>query len=449
MRKPLQKKNDSLPSKSIGLFDFLVALIDDLKNINVRFKSLKKSDVGLFEINRIQKEIDKLSIVANQTDNGIMICDHSGKIEWINAGMTRLLGYNLDEVIGIGPTLQDVSGNADITAIVSKCLSTRHSVIYETLNKTKSGEVVWVQSTLTPVIENNCIKSLVLIDTDITERKKFESELQEKNKNFTDSVNYAKRIQTAVLPTSENILQSLPESFVFYRPKDIVSGDFYGFTKKNGKIIFAVGDCTGHGVPGAFMSMIGINILNHLTMGKGITNPAEILNGLHNRIRRALKQDISVENAKDGMDMGIIAIDLAKGVLEFAGAMRPLYIIRKDVVHSAQEGLNNSPENLVEEIKGNKHSIGGAIIADREHVFTNHVIKINKGDTVYMFSDGYVDQFGGEKEKKFLTSRFKEMLCNINHLSMPEQEIVISNTMIQWQGNIEQVDDILIVGIRI
>ncbi len=414
MRIPLLKKNISLPTKGIRLLDFLIAFFGDLKNINIRFSTLKKSNITLIEINRIQKEIDKLSVVANQSDNGIMTCDHSGTIEWINAGMIRLFGYSLEEVKQIGLTLQEFSGHADIVNIVDKCLSTKHSVIYETLNKTKSGDMVWVQSTLTPVVVNNEVKSLVLIDTDITERKKIERELRVKNKSFTDSVNYAKRIQKAVMPTIDNILQSLPESFVFYKPKDIVSGDFYGFTKKNGKIIFAVGDCTGHGVPGAFMSMIGINILNHLTIGKGITNPAEILNGLHNRIRKALKQDLSVENAKDGMDMALISIDFAREELEFAGAMRPLYIVRKNELFTSAPNLCDSGENFVEEIKGNKYSIGGGIVSNREHAFTNHRVKINKGDTLYMFSDGYVDQFGGEKEKKFLTYRLKELLCKIN-----------------------------------
>jgi PAS domain S-box-containing protein len=388
---------------------------------------------------KLKSDFEKFSIIASKTDNGILICDPTGRIEWSNEGMTRLLGYELNEILSLGSTLQEVSSNPDIVNIIESVHKTRHSTNYESLNKRKDGSDIWLQSSLTPIIENDEIKNLILIITNIHERKYIENQLRQKNKDFTDSVNYAKRIQKAVFPLMENILRSLPDSFILFRPKDIVSGDFYGFTKKEGKIILAVGDCTGHGVPGAFMSMIGLNILNHLVMGKSITVPAQILNGLHVRIRKALKQDSSLNT--DGMDIAIIAIDQAKSEIEFAGAIRSLYLVKKTTNDA------NSKFQL-EEIKGNKHSIGGKLI-EREHVFLNHRIKYNKGDTLYMFTDGYSDQFGGPAGKKFLVRRLKEKLLSIQHLDMPAQETFLSETLESWKGNNEQVDDILVVGIKL
>lgn len=263
-------------------------------------------------------------------------------------------------------------------------------------------------------------------------------ELDEKNKDITDSINYARRIQDAILVPREEIESSLADFFIYYRPKDIVSGDFYYYShSKNdpSKIIIAAVDCTGHGVPGAFMSMIGNGILTQLIAEKNIIQPSEILNGLHEGIRNALKQNTSKVETNDGMDIAICTFNSQQRELQFAGALRNLYII-------------NDKMSDITEIKGDKQSIGGAQYKSVK-TFTNHVINLNKGDSFYIFSDGYADQFGGPRNKKFMSKNFEKLLVSINHLSMKEQERAINENFETWRGNAEQVDDVLVIGIRV
>lgn len=257
-------------------------------------------------------------------------------------------------------------------------------------------------------------------------------EIEVKNKDITDSINYSKRIQEATLPPKELKYKLFPDAFVLFRPKDIVSGDFYWYAEKDGKRLIAACDCTGHGVPGALMSMIGNNILNQIVNEKGITSAAGILNHLHMEIRKALKQQEQVEN-RDGMDIAL-AIFNSDNDICFAGAQRPLWILRKDA------------EN-VEEIRGNKFSIGG-LQTEEDRKFTEHRIILEKGDSVYLFSDGYVDQFGGKDGKKFMTKNFRQLLMSIHNEPMARQELVIEGTMNKWMDKREQVDDILVIGVR-
>ena len=257
-------------------------------------------------------------------------------------------------------------------------------------------------------------------------------EIRLKNKDITDSIEYAKRIQTAILPLEENIKKYLPESFIFYRPRDIVSGDFYWFAYKNEKIIIAAIDCTGHGVPGAFMSMIGAEILNTIVISQGITDAAEILNLKNKYIRSALKQDTS--DNQDGMDMALCIIDKKKGVLEFAGAKNPLIYITKD--------------GQLHKIRGDRQSIGGfqytKIVS-----FKKHIIKIDTPMYFYIFSDGYQDQFGGPDRQKFMVRNFEKLLASIYHLSMDEQKRILTETLEAWMSDLSQTDDILVIGFKL
>jgi serine phosphatase RsbU (regulator of sigma subunit) len=270
-----------------------------------------------------------------------------------------------------------------------------------------------------------------LIKQQKEEVEKQKALVDEKNKNITDSINYARNIQQAILPYEERIKNFLPEFFVFYQPKDIVSGDFYWFNEKNGKIFLAVVDCTGHGVPGAFMSMIGSAVLNHLVIEKQITDPDHILNEMHKDVRLALKQ--SESNNRDGMDLGIVVIDNATRTMQFAGANMPLYLVEN---------------NEFKIIKGNKFSVGG-LQTETERVFTKHIIDFKNPLKFYLSSDGYQDQFGGEQGKKFKTSRFKELLNTIHSQSIPEQSKNIMQTFHNWKGYLEQVDDVCVIGVNI
>lgn len=257
-------------------------------------------------------------------------------------------------------------------------------------------------------------------------------ELAQKNKDITSSIQYAKRIQLAILPPLEQIFKHFPESFILYKPKDIVSGDFYWFGVKNGKKIIAAVDCTGHGVPGAFMSMIGHNLLNQIISENGITQPDEILNALHRGVQAALKQGTNVVDTSDGMDVAICCIDMKTNELQYAGAYRPLFIVNG---------------TKFEKIEADKNPIGGSQL-DAERKFTAHTVKINKGDTFYMASDGYADQFGGEKGKKFMVKRFNELLLAMQSQSMEEQCQTLDKTFENWRGSYQQIDDILVIGLR-
>jgi len=256
-------------------------------------------------------------------------------------------------------------------------------------------------------------------------------EIEQKNRDITDNLNYAKRIQSAILPDIRLIYRALQDSFIIYRPKDIVSGDFYSFSQKDGNVIIAAADCTGHGVTGAFMSMIGSSLLNQIVNERGVTQPARILNYLNTGITEALKQ--SETEVNDGMDIALCNFDLSDGSVQFAGANRPLWIIRDGELKS---------------VKPDKMAIGG-FRAALDPEFSNHQIKIRKGDCIYLFTDGFADQFGGPAGKKMLSKRFRELLISFGDSSMREQEKKLNQFFEQWKGGIEQVDDVLVIGIRI
>lgn len=264
------------------------------------------------------------------------------------------------------------------------------------------------------------------------EISKQKEKIEAQNQDITDSIRYAKRIQQAILPNDHLINQAFPESFILYEPKDIVSGDFYWFGNKNDTAMIAAVDCTGHGVPGAFMSMIGYNLLNQIINENGITKPAEVLDKLHNGVRKALKQDEEDAETRDGMDLALCSINVKSKKIEYAGAYRPLYLLR---------------DGEIIETKGDKFPIGGQQIKHKGN-FTNHEIKVKKDDIVYIFTDGYADQFGGENTKKFMTKRFKEILLQIRNMTMKEQEAFLRKTINEWRGNIRQIDDILVIGLR-
>lgn len=262
------------------------------------------------------------------------------------------------------------------------------------------------------------------------ELKKAYEEIEEKNKNIVDSINYAKRIQQAILPSENDIKRSLPESFVLYMPKDVVSGDFYWVITKGPKTFFAAVDCTGHGVPGAFMSMIGNTLLNEIVNDRMISTPGVILDLLREGIIKSLKQTGSSGENQDGMD---IALCLLEGnTLQYAGANNPLWIINKD-------GFK--------EIKADKQPIG--IYYGESKSYTNHTMELDKGDCIYIFTDGYADQVGGEKEKKFKYKQLQELILTNCIVGMEQQKETYLNAINNWKGNLEQVDDILLMGVKV
>lgn len=257
--------------------------------------------------------------------------------------------------------------------------------------------------------------------------------IEEKNKHITDSIIYAKRIQQAILPPEEVFIQYLKNSFVLYKPKDIVSGDFYWIERKENKILFAVVDCTGHGVPGAFMSIIGYNGLNQIVNEYNITQPAEILNQLNKIISNTLKQREDESKIRDGMDMSVCCIDLANNTLEYAGANNPIFIVRNQKVI---------------EVKADKHPIGN-FVGETEFKFTNKDLKLFPDDRLYLFSDGYADQFGGPRGKKLKYNQFRDLLLEHHNKPMKTQKELLDFMFEEWRGDLEQIDDVCLIGVRI
>jgi serine phosphatase RsbU (regulator of sigma subunit)/HAMP domain-containing protein len=256
--------------------------------------------------------------------------------------------------------------------------------------------------------------------------------LEELYKDVTDSIRYAKRLQDSILPPERFIRQILPESFVLFKPKDIVSGDFYWFEKSGDRILFAAVDCTGHGVPGAFMSLVGANALNQSVREHGITKPSLILDDLNRLLSEALNKGQENNSVRDGMDLALCAIDPQAKTIEFSGANNPMYLIRNG------ELLQTKPD---------KFSIGGIEQGNRK--FTNHSLQLQEGDVIYVFSDGYADQFGGSKGKKFMYKQFKDVLMNIAKLPMAKQRDELDRVIESWKGHYEQIDDILVIGVKI
>lgn len=277
------------------------------------------------------------------------------------------------------------------------------------------------------------VRNILRKETLMIKSIKAKSDLLEiKNKDIIDSINYAQSIQKAVFPSLYKIEKHFPESFVYYEPKDIVSGDFYWQTHIKDKVLLAVADCTGHGVPGAFMSLISKIKLDEAVFKKELTNPAEILNELDHLITEALFNEGLDKQIRDGMDIALISIDKAEMKLEYAGAFRPLKLIRnKEII----------------DFKGTPESIGGEKVENKN--FECHCIDLQKGDSLYLFSDGYPDQFGGPKNKKFMMGRFNKLLLSVQDLPMKDQCPKLKETFNNWKGNSEQIDDVMVMGIRL
>ncbi|MBP7809166.1 MAG: SpoIIE family protein phosphatase [Bacteroidia bacterium] len=270
------------------------------------------------------------------------------------------------------------------------------------------------------------LKTRKQADKQIREQKE---QIENKNKEVTDSINYAQRIQKAILPSHRLVESYLPKSFVVYLPKDIVSGDFYWVEKKGNKVFFAVADCTGHGVPGAMMSVIGQNAINRVINEFGITKPSEILDKLTVLVEEAFSK--SGSDVRDGMDICLCSLDTTTNKLEYSGANNPVYI------YSGNE---------LKEIKATKQPIGRF---ESKINFVNHEVQLNLGDAVYLFTDGIADQFGGPEGKKYKYKRVKELLLQNNSKSHSEQKNNIITEFVKWKGQNEQIDDVCLMGIKI
>ena len=257
-------------------------------------------------------------------------------------------------------------------------------------------------------------------------------QIEQQSRNITDSIHYASRIQTALMLPSEELDRLLPSHFILNKPKDIVSGDYYWVSHKDNRIIVAVADCTGHGVPGAFMSIMGINLLNEIVSKTETLRANEVLNELRDHLIKSLGQTGHRYEAKDGMEMALCVVDMESKQLQFSGAFRPMYLLRN--------------EELIE-TKGDRMPIG--IYNEEEVSFTNKEIQVRDNDVFYLFTDGYVDQIGGPNKKTFKSKNFKQLLKDIHQRPLKEQKSILEKEHKTWRSDMEQIDDIMIMGVKL
>jgi ligand-binding sensor domain-containing protein/serine phosphatase RsbU (regulator of sigma subunit) len=325
-----------------------------------------------------------------------------------------------------------IAGAVAFYTIRVRAIQRRNEVLKKMVDE-QTAEIRQQKDILAEQSENIKLKNVELEQKNIliTASNEQMSKLLE---NIESSIRYAKRIQDALLPNHERMSHALQEYFILYKPRDIVSGDFYWFVEHNGKIALAAADCTGHGVPGAFMSMIGHALLTEIVIEKNVMEPDKILNHLHTGIRRALRQDEG--DSRDGMDIALCVIDRKSKTVEYAGAMNPLCIVRN---------------GQLEELKATRSPIGGSQKDDEERVFLKHSLEFDPHHPImlYVYSDGYQDQFGGKEGRKFMSRRFKDLLVHISMKPVAEQRKILDDTIEAWKGNTKQIDDILVMGVRL
>lgn len=369
----------------------------------------------------------------------IVVVNQQGKVEYVSPSTKRMLGFEPEQLLGEGwwdLTRIDILEREAVKELTMQQLqqnSMVESLPYERLLKTATGGDKWILWNTSKGPSN----TLIGIGHDITDRKKAEQkliekhkELEQQNKDMLDSIQYASRIQEAILPDIEKIKNAFSDAFVLYQPKDVVSGDYYFFYQRGSKSFVAAVDCTGHGVPGALMSIIANGILKEVIVKKGITEPSEILYALDEELFAALNK--KGEITSDGMDVALAVFDSENNSVRYSGAFRPMILLR---------------DNELIEFEANRYPIG--FYADVEKIFVSKEIELKKEDTFYFFTDGYCDQFGGELKKKFNKKRFKELLLSLQGMEMKEQHSFLQYALLNWRQGEPQMDDVCIIGVRI
>lgn len=381
--------------------------------------------IAVFTVRSIVRPIQQLKKILLMMGKGVLPQDH--------------IKDRNDEIGEMSIALNDlVDGMARTTQFAKQVGSGNFDSHYRPLSKNDTLGAALLKMREDLRENERVLEAKVIERTEQVVRQKEEietknEELEVLYKHVTDSIKYAKRIQEAILPPDSLVKRILPNSFVLYKPKDIVSGDFYWIDEKDGKTMFTAVDCTGHGVPGAFMSIVGYNILKHVVNSNSFSAPSLILDALNEGVGETLHHGHEESQAKDGMDLSFCTIDFKTLVLQYAGAYNPLYLIRNG--------------ELIQ-TKADKFPIG-LFLGEEKKKFTNHTIKLQKGDCVYIFSDGYADQFGGPNGKKFMANHFRDLLLDVHKHPIDKQKDILNKTIEEWRGPLDQVDDILVIGVKI
>ena len=377
----------------------------------------------------------KMQALSENSPDMIMRLNTSGQFFYANPMVEEYLGIPVKDLIN--QTLNSVEFNESLATFLKdtiKSIKTSKTKVESDLTfNSKLGETIMHISAI-PEFNENELETILFVSHDITEAKRIELEIQDKNRKITESINYAQRIQTSILPNNRIIRQYLPKSFIYYKPRDVVSGYFPWLFVKEDNIYIAAVDCTGHGVPGALLSFIGYFILNNVVDHDVSYTASKVLDLLHYGVRKTLKQDRPDADARDGMDIALCKINLKRKELHYSGAHRPLYLLRN---HELQE------------LKGDRKAIGGIPHPKKEEKeFTNYVIEIKPDDKIFFFSDGMPDQVGGEDNRKYSPARIRELIMENQSMTMPQFNELFAKDFEQYMGDHKQIDDVLLIGIQ-
>ena len=397
----------------------------------------------LNELRKSQSELLKISTALRNTDNAVMLLDDKGNITWFNNSFTKVYGYTVEEYTAQSAHYETALRQKDAIEFFRFVYDNAKSVTFTLPHLTKGGDEVWVQTTLSPTLDDKGkILQVASVDTDITTLKKAEleivkqrNEIELKNKDVTKSIEYASTIQQALMTGQGYLRQRFKKSFLINLPKDIVSGDFFWMGEKFGRKYIALCDCEGHGVPGAFVSMMGKVFLDEILQGCRIEDPpSTILMNLNDKLQEAVSSLSSKVGGIDGMDMSFCIINSRNTQVQYAGAYRPLYLVRKGELTT---------------IMPDKVSIG-SIGEQEQFQFEDHWLQLEEGDFLLVCSDGYADQFGSEFGKKLGRRNFSNLIIEASKMDNADvMAKFLYDKHIEWRGSLEQVDDISIVGITI
>ena len=388
---------------------------------------------------REERMKSRMQSLSENSPDMIIRTNTIGKMVYVNPAASRFMHMPTSELMKMKITEVDIDKNFTeyVGSTLKEIKRTRQHMISE-IEVEVDGELRIVEVKAIPELaESDELESILFAVHDVTEFKRIEQDIKDKNKKIQDSINYAKRIQTAILPDTNVLQQYFPRSFMFYRPKDVVSGDFPWMFHFDNICYIAAVDCTGHGVPGALLSFIGYFLLNNITDAGRDLPASEVLDRLHSAVRTTLRQDQDGANGRDGMDLGLCRIDRDKQEIQFAGAHRPLYYMRG---------------SEFTEYKGTRKGIGGIPLAKKpENNFENNIIKYEQGDRFFVFSDGLPDQLGGGPgvKKKYQTKKFRELLERTSSESMSAISQEVVKDFYDWVGDEKQVDDVLLIGIEL
>lgn len=371
----------------------------------------------------------------------IVVLDDCGNLEYISSSVKNVLGYNPEQLMGDRWIDCAFCNNIELRSLrraVSKTARNKEMIsnyVYEQHLISIYGKDKWILWSASKQDGNK----FVAVGQDITDIKKSElqlifknAELFQKNNEIKQSLEYASRLQAAILPEISSFKACFNDAFIYYLPKEIIGGDYYYISRNGNKVFVVVVDCTGHGIPGALMSVMANSIIKNVITSKQIEEPSEILYQLDAELQLIINSQPEQEAKYDGMDVSIGVFDFDKNKIQYSGALRPMLLVR---------------DNAVLEFKSNRYPIGYYVDVKKE--FVTQCLDIQKGDSFYFFTDGYCDQFGGERNKKFNRIRFKELLLFIQSMKMDEQESFLNYALNNWKQNEPQIDDILIIGINI